>query len=102
MINYGKLELNVSDLNYTMEVKDLFIAKGKKAGTISIKPRSVITKTLPIKVEVKKLFKAMRIYVKNEKVHYHLTVKGFIQNDKLSEERTPVEIEKDGDMRLKK
>jgi LEA14-like dessication related protein len=102
MHNYGKIELNVSGLKYTMVVKGLFTAKGSDLKKIHIKPQSVISAVLPIKVEFKSMVKTLGVFLKKEKVNYHLKVTGFIQNDKLGEDKTPVEIEKDGMFKLKK
>lgn len=104
MINYGKINLDVSGLSYTLTTKKkLFTAKGSYPDEIHVRPKSVIAKTLPIKIEINKLFKTLGLIITNkDKVKYHLIVKGFIKNNKLGDEKTPIEIEKDGTLEIKK
>jgi LEA14-like dessication related protein len=101
--NPGKIDLAISGLSYTMTVKDLFVAIGKDLKEIRVKPGTMTPVELPIKVKFKSLIKAIGLILENkDKVNYHLKVEGFIQNDKLGDEKTPVVIEKDGVMELKK
>ena len=101
--NRCKLGLNVSDLKYQIEVKDLFKANGNEKKEIKIKPRSNISVALPIKVEFKYIFKTVRLVLSNkDQVNYHLSITGKVQTDKVSDKKTPFELENDGEMELKK
>ena len=104
MHNYGKIDLNVSGLTYTLTTaKDLFTATGSYLGEIQVRPRSVISERLPIKIEFNKVLKTLGMVItNNDKVKYHLLITGFLQTNKLGTEKTPIEIEKDGVLELKK
>lgn len=103
MHNYGNIDLNVSDIKYNMVVKDVFKAEGGEKRNISIKPKSNISVKLPISVEFESYLKTLGLIItNNDKVNYHLTVTGMLQNDKVGDKKTPIQIEKDGILELKK
>jgi LEA14-like dessication related protein len=103
MVNRGRIELNVYDLKYTMKAEDLFTATGIGPKFIKVMPHSVITEVLPITVDVNKILKtALKIISDNNKVRYRLKIHGYIQNKGLGEDRSEVEIKKEGVLELKK
>jgi len=103
MHNYGKIDLDIMRLSYTLTAEDLFAANGSENKEIRVKPKSVIQATLPIKVELKKVFKTIgRVITNNDKVKYHLVIHGFVKTKKDSDDETPIQIEKDGILELKK
>jgi LEA14-like dessication related protein len=103
LLNYSKISLNVSEISYRIVVKDLLTASGKENKEIRVKPATVYSLALPIKVELKNIFKTLGLIVTdNDKVKYHLVLKAMVQNDKVGSKKTPIEIEKDGIMELKK
>lgn len=103
MHNYGKIELNISKLHYQMTATDFLKAEGDHPEEIRIKPRTDLLFKLPVKIEFKRVFKVIsKIVTNNDEVDYTIKVTGLIQNDKLSQDKTPIEIEKSGTMELKK
>jgi LEA14-like dessication related protein len=103
MVNRGRIELNVYDLKYTMKSEDLFTASGIGPKFIKVSPHSVINEVLPVTVDVNKILKTvLKIVSNNDKVHYKLKINGYIQNKGLGEDRSEVEIKKEGTLELKK
>ncbi len=103
IINKGKLDLHVSEIRYLLTVKDNFTAKGKEEKEIHLSPGSEQTVVLPIKIEFEHLFKTLiNVATDNDQVNYHLKIKALAQIDKLSTQKTEIEIEKEGITELKK
>ncbi len=103
LLNYSNISLNVSDIRYRLVVKDLLTATGTENKEIRVKPATTYSLALPIKVELKSIFKTLGLIVTdNDKVKYHLVINAMVQNDKVGSKKTPLEIEKDGIMELKK
>ena len=101
--NYGKIDVNISDIKYRLVVKELFTAEGSEKKNIHIKPKSTLEVKLPIQVEFKSLLKTVGRYIRDDdRVDYRLKVTAQIQNDKISLQKTPIEIEKSGVMELRK
>ena len=103
IINKGKLDLYLSDINYELTVKNNFTAKGKDLQEVHLKPGTEQTVILPIQIEFEHIFKTMMsIVTNNDQVNYHLRITAMTQIDKLGKEKTPVQIEKKGVTELKK
>jgi len=103
IINKGKLDLHISDVSYTIVVKDNFRATGKDLREIHLNPRSEMIVVLPIKITFEHLFKTLiKVVTNNDKVKYDLKIHLRAQMDKLSPEKTEIDIEKEGITELKK
>ncbi len=101
--NYGKINLDVSQLHYRLTAKELFVAEGIEKKTVRIRPKTTEYVDLPVKVEFKSVFKTIRHLIwKNDKINYRLKITGFIQKDKLAGQKTAIEVEKSGVMALRK
>jgi LEA14-like dessication related protein len=103
MHNYGNIDLVIYDIKYDVKVKDLFIASGTYPEKITVKPRSTITKTIPVKVEMKKFLKtAFLVFTDNDKVSYHAVITAVVDAEGLGDEPATVHVVKDGITELKK
>jgi LEA14-like dessication related protein len=103
MHNPGRIELKVFNLKYDLKVEDLFDADGSYPEQISVKPNSVISKVLPVTVNVNKAFKTfIKIITDNDKVKYKIRIRGQVLAEALGDEKTDIEIFKNGTMELRK
>lgn len=103
MHNYGKIDLNITKLHYQMTVTNFLKAEGDHPEEIRIKPKTDLLFKLTVKVEFKSIFKTIsKIITNNDQVDYNIKVTGLVQNNKLSKDKTPIELEKSGTMELKK
>jgi LEA14-like dessication related protein len=103
MHNYGKIELDVTGLAYHMKVEDLFTAEGKHEEVIHVKPKSDITKILPIEVEVSKVWKTFsKIVLERDKLNYHVKITGKAKAKGLGDEPSEIEIVKNGKLEVLK
>ncbi len=101
--NYGKIDLNISDISYKLTVTDLLSASGTEKKEIRVKPATTIPLTIPVQLELKNVIKTLRLVITDkDKVKYHLLVKALVQNDKVGSKKTPLELETDGTLELKK
>jgi LEA14-like dessication related protein len=103
MHNCGKIKLDLSDLTYTMKVEDLFDANGSYDEVIRVKSETDITRVLPIKVDVNKIWKTIfKIISNRDMVSYQLKIKGKIMAEKFGDQPSEIEISKNGKLELKK
>ena len=101
MHNYGRIELDVTDLAYSMKVEDLFTAEGKHEEVIHVKPKSDIKKVLPIEVDVHKVWKTFsKIVIKHDKLNYHVKITGKARAKGLGDEPSEIEIIKNGKLEV--
>jgi LEA14-like dessication related protein len=99
MYNPSNLELLISDIGFDLSLADVLQANGELDGRIEVKPRSSVTRTIPIRAKLRKPLKVvMSLIGKKEILPYHLSIHGFAQAEKLGEERTRITIEKKGTM----
>lgn len=102
VINKGKLDLSLSDIQYHLTVKDNFTARGKNPGNIHLDPTSEMIVVLPIRIESEHWLKTIaNILTDNDKVSYYLKINAMLQADNLDKEKTSIEIERSGMIDLK-
>jgi len=101
--NPGKLDLNITDLVYKMDVKDLFTLEQVFPEKVTIKPGTSQTLILPVHVEIKKLLKtAFLVITNNDRVPYKLHMRAQVKSGMVDADKTPFELEKEGELELKK
>jgi LEA14-like dessication related protein len=105
IINKGKrLDLELSDLNYEMTVKETLHTKGIYSKPIIVKPHSTAVINIPMEVEIYHPLKtAVKIMTDNDRMNYRLHLK-FNVKEHVSERSltSPAEITATGELELKK
>lgn len=103
IINYNKIELIISNLDYSMDIA----GRGKVAGTytepIHIKPNGETYVTMPLKVDLKNIGKTLLDVITNEdNYEYILTLNGIVKSPHDNQEPVKINLIKEGKMELKK
>ncbi len=105
IINKGKrIDLELSDVDYEMTVKETLHTKGTYSKAITVKPQSTVIVSIPMEVEIYHPLKtALNIITDNDKMNYSLHLK-FNVREHLSERSlaSPAEVSATGELELKK
>jgi LEA14-like dessication related protein len=105
IINPGKkIDLQLSDIHYELEVKNNLHSKGKLTKNITVKPRSRVQVNLPMKIEVYHPLKtAILIKTDQDRLPYKLDIT-FFATEHLTKKTysSPVELHLEGFMELEK
>lgn len=105
IINKGKrLDIELSDVNYEMTVKETLHTKGTYSKTIIVKPQSTVVISIPMDIEIYHPLKtAMKIMTNNDRMNYRLHLK-FNVKEHVSEKSltSPAEVTATGELELKK
>jgi LEA14-like dessication related protein len=103
MENPGALDLLVSDLSFDLKLADLLRADGHIPGEVHVKPRSVMSRHIPIEAHVDRPLRSIfKLLSGHTETPYQITLRGFAQHEKLGDEKTEVVIVNDGTVDLRK